>query len=246
MKTINYEQLTYDALNKPGMLSDCFKTFYNYSTPNRWLAITQLGAAQPINTYRGWQALGRQVKRGSKAIALRMPVTIKDKETGDIEGMAFIFRNNWFGLHQTDGAEYAAPLPPIFNIDIALRELGITKEPFNYMDGNAMGYAKPNKDIIAINPIDPSPFKTIIHELAHCLLHKNDALLNNTLTADVRELEAELTAYIVTATLCPDMDLSDSRGYIQNWMRDNTKEKLRYSAVYSAVDKIIKAGTKAE
>ena len=246
MDKINYEKLTQDALTKPGILSECFRMFYNYSTPNRWLALIQLGSAQPINTYKGWQKLGRQVKKGEKAITLRMPVTIKDKETGEVEGMAFVFRKNWFGLHQTEGAEYAAPLPPVFNADQALAALGITKEAFNDMNGNTMGYAKPDKKVISINPIDPQPFKTMIHEIAHCLLYDKEFLLNNYMTSDVKEAEAELCAYIVTATLCPEMDLANSRGYIQHWLKTNTTEKIRYAKVYSAVDSIIKAGTKTE
>jgi hypothetical protein len=33
-----------------------------------------------------------------------------------------------------------------------------------------------------------------------------------------------------------------SRGYIQNWMKDSTVEKVRFGKVFAATDSILKAG----
>ena len=71
------------------------------------LALWQLGKPEPINTYPGWQTLGRHVKRGAKAIELIMPVFKKAKSeiTGQREErgeMFFIARRNWFGLSSTE------------------------------------------------------------------------------------------------------------------------------------------------
>jgi hypothetical protein len=41
---------------------------------NEWLAIIELGRAEPIHTFPGWKAIGRHVKKGAKAIELIMPV----------------------------------------------------------------------------------------------------------------------------------------------------------------------------
>ena len=65
----------------------------------------------PINTYKGWQGLGRQVKRGEKALVLCMPIHAKRKsedEESDEEREIlrfFVYRRNWFILSQTDGAD---------------------------------------------------------------------------------------------------------------------------------------------
>jgi len=56
----------------------------------------------PINTYPGWQALKRQVKRGEKAIEVCMPLTrkITDEATGESATVAtnFVWKPRWFTL----------------------------------------------------------------------------------------------------------------------------------------------------
>lgn len=240
----DYEAYVQEALNQPGTVSACYSAFWNYSTGNQFLARLQLEQPEPINTYKGWQSLGRQVKKGSKAIELLMPVTIKDKDDETKKKMIFVSRRNWFGISQTEGAEYVAPAIPGFDFDNVLSALGITVEPFKMVNGNCQGYARTDQQTIAINPVAANPEKTMLHEIAHCLLHADAGALNDaeTLQRDVKEVEAELTAYIVQAALGRTEKLSDSRGYIQNWMRDTTAEKVRFGKVFGAVDKILKAG----
>ena len=240
----NYEQIVTEALNEPGKLNSCYSNFWRYSMGNQWLAMMQLAQPEPINTYKGWQGLGRQVKKGEKAIALLMPVTSKDKETGEVNGMFFISRNNWFGLSQTDGEAYTAETVPGFDLDRALAALNITQEAFKAVDGNCQGYAKTSQQVIAISPLAVNPIKTTLHEIAHCLLHADQDLMNDadTLAKDVKEVEAELTASIVSSVLGRTEGLQFSRGYIQAWMQDVDAEKVRYGKVFGAVDKILKAG----
>ena len=77
---ISWSALLSDAVNQPGILSSAYSTFYNYSIGNQMMAYSQLvGRGEqlsPIATYAKWKALGRQVKKGAKAIQLCMPVTI--------------------------------------------------------------------------------------------------------------------------------------------------------------------------
>ena len=80
--------------------------------------------------------------------------------------------------------------------------LEIKIEKFAMVNGNCQGYAKPNENLIAINPLASDPFKTSIHEMAHCLLHKDEEseTLNHAetlLPRSIKELEAEGTAYLV-------------------------------------------------
>lgn len=254
--THNYETYVTDALTNPGKLSTCYSVFHNYSLGNQLLAMMQLPQAEPINTYKGWQSLGRQVKKGSKAIALIMPVTGKGKDTTNEAGetvesgkrVFFVSRNNWFSLSQTEGADYVAPVIPNFDAGAAVTGLGLSVVSYEHTDGNCQGYAKPAQGQIAISPIAANPLKTTIHEMAHCLLHADQTTMNDSerLDCDVKEVEAELTAYIVMSVLGQTDRLHESRGYIQGWMQSNTNEKVRYSKVFSAVDKILKAGRPAE
>src|SRR5262249_47952955 len=62
------------------------------------------------------------------------------------------------------------------------------------------------------------------------------------LTRDVKEVEAELTAYLTKSALGQTQNLEYSRGYIQNWVGDGTVEKVRFGKVFGAADAILKAG----
>ena len=71
------------AVNTPGVISDAYSRFWNYSVGNQILALFQCMQRGiepgPIHTFKGWLDLGRHVKRGEKAITLCMPVTVKKK-----------------------------------------------------------------------------------------------------------------------------------------------------------------------
>ena len=55
------------------------------------LAMWQLGKAEPISTFPGWKRVGRNVRKGEKAIALLMPVTGRkiDEESGEEQRRMF-------------------------------------------------------------------------------------------------------------------------------------------------------------
>lgn len=245
----DYEKIVHEALNEPGRMAAAYSAFWNYSLGNQFLAMFQLGKAEPINTYKGWQSLGRQVRKGEKAIELLMPVTKEvEADNGETETRRFfIARKNWFGLHQTDGEEYAPPVPG-FDTDKLLAELSITQEPFQHTDGNCMGYALPGKRVIAVSPVAYDAFKTKLHEVGHVLLHGEvDRFVDGReLEHSVRECEAELTAYLVKTSLGQLDNLEYSRGYIQHYLGADTKEKIRYGKVFAAADAILKAGRVVE
>ena len=84
----------------------------------------------PLATFKNWKELGRHVKKGEKAISLRIPIsgtrtkTLK-KDDGTTEEEAFTFKNfllkaRWFTLHQTEGAEYQPTSLPDWNEEKAL------------------------------------------------------------------------------------------------------------------------------
>ena len=77
------------AVKQPGVLMKAYSAFHGYSLGNQILAMVQCQMRGiepgPINTYPGWQKLGRQVRKGEKAIWLCMPLTrkIKNEASGD-------------------------------------------------------------------------------------------------------------------------------------------------------------------
>jgi len=251
-------------LDQPGRLADYYSLFHRYSLGNQALAIGQLCSMGvqigPISSFNGWKKLGRKVKKGAKAIGLWMPVVKKQvvlKDDGTQEEKVsrfFIMKNNWFALSQTEPIDpngagmTVVPETPKWDKVRALNGLGIKEVPFSEVNGNAQGFARPTHGEIAINPLAAMPWKTLFHEIAHCLLHSKEAQMVDGGEANyaIEEAEAEAVAFLCCATLgLPGLD--ESRGYIQNWLgsEKQTEEFAKKSAarVFSAADKILKAGS---
>ena len=72
-----FATLLQHAVHEPGILSQAYQQFHSYSLGNQLLAWTQCAdrglQPGPMATYPRWRALGRQVKKGEKAITLCMP-----------------------------------------------------------------------------------------------------------------------------------------------------------------------------
>lgn len=241
------EQLQ-EIYTNPAKLSDCYNKFHNYSFYNQCLAIQQLGNAEPIATYKRWAELGFQVQKGSKAIALYMPVTAKDKLDETKTKTFFIMRKNWFGLSATNAPkDFVLPdlQTPAFGLGKAIETLGINIIPFKQTNGNMQGYAKPQEKAIAVSPLAAIPVKTTLHEIAHCIMHNELETLHENFGRDIKELEAEAVAYFVckTLNLCTDEQLASSRAYIQTWFNNFAAiQEKTAQRIFSAVDKILKAG----
>ena len=267
----NWGKLFSDALSCPGKVSEAYSVFHDYSLGNAILAALQLTVKglplSPIASFNKWKQLGRCVKKGEKAIALVMPVTVKTKSGDEVENGAesndntteagssgrtiFVLKNNWFSLDQTEGADYTNEVTiPEWNKVQALSWLEITEQRFELLDGNTQGYAIPNKKQLSVSPVALMPWKTLFHEMAHCLMHSKDAQMadGELMRKDIKEAEAEAVAYLCCATLgLPGLE--ESRDYIQGWLgsKEQSDEFSKKSAsrVFSAADKILKAGTQS-
>ncbi len=267
----NWGKLFSDALSCPGKVSEAYSVFHDYSLGNAILAAMQLTVKglplSPIASFNKWKQLGRCVKKGEKAIALVMPVTVKTKSNDEVENGAgsndntkevrssgrtmFVLKNIWFSLVQTEGADYTNEVTiPEWNKVQALSGLGITEQRFELLDGNTQGYSLPNKKQLSVSPVALMPWKTLFHEMAHCLMHSKEAQMadGDLMQKDIKEAEAEAVAYLCCATLgLPGLE--ESRDYIQGWLgskaRSEEFSKKSASRVFSAADKILKAGTQS-
>ena len=182
-----------------------------------------------------------------------MPVTSKTtvRENGEDREktfMRFILRPNWFVLAQTEGEPVPAPPVPEWDEDRALVSLGIEIIPFAMIDGNCQGYAKMDAGAkkIALSPIAAHRVQTFFHECAHHVLgHTAESSLVDSASItprDIREVEAEATAYLCAGTLGVTEHLATSRGYIQHWLQQQSIPEKSISRIFSAANTIIKAG----
>jgi antirestriction protein ArdC len=254
LSVASFADLLRSAVTEPGVISSAYQQFHNYSLGNQLLAWSQClerGIQPgPMATYPRWRELGRQVRRGEKAITLCMPVTVKRtteqaENVDDVEVFTrFIYRPNWFVLAQTDGQVLAETTIPTWDADRALQVLDVQQVPFDHMDGNCLGYARERS--IAINPVNPLPHKTRLHELAHVLLgHTTEGQQNDSeiTPRDLRECEAEAVALLCCAALdLPGVECC--RGYIQSWWGAGHPIPERSAQrILKAADQILKAGT---
>jgi antirestriction protein ArdC len=252
MDKIQFSKYLSDIVTKEGVLSACYSTFHNYSILNQLLASSQLQSRgqniAPIASYKKWQELGRQVKKGSKAIALLMPVLVNKKDAEgnktDDKMQFFVTKNNWFSLDDTEGAEFKPEVKiAAWNKEKALESLNIKETIFQSLSGNAQGYARDRE--IAINPLAVLPHKTRFHELAHIVLGhtKENALMSDSemTPKNIKEVEAESVAYILCELLGLE-GVKESRGYIQHWLNSDTIPDKSAQKIFGAADKILKAG----
>jgi antirestriction protein ArdC len=250
-----WQELLTEAVNHPGKIMEAYSAFHNYSIGNGLLALSQCLQRNltpgPLNTYKGWQELGRFVKKGEQALTLCMPVTAEKKKVDPDTKQEqehvltyFVYRPFWFTLCQTGGDKpYALPTPG-FDLEVALSNLGIRRIDFDMLDGNVQGYAR--EKTIAISPIAQHPLKTTFHELAHVVLNhtaEQSSLVDEESTPrSLREVEAESTALICLEALGLDGS-AYCRGYIQHWLHGQQEIPTQSAQkIFAAATAILKAG----
>ncbi|HMI53380.1 MAG TPA: ArdC-like ssDNA-binding domain-containing protein [Candidatus Saccharimonadales bacterium] len=250
-----WQELLVDAVNQPGKIMSAYAAFHNYSIGNALLALSQCLQRNltpgPLNTYKGWQELGRYVKKDERALTLCMPVSSlrkrinpKTKQEDEYGLTYFVYRPFWFALCQTEGDKPYALETPGFDLEVAISGLGIGRIEFDMLDGNTQGFAK--ERTIGISPIAQLPLKTTFHELAHVVLNhtaERSTIVDEEFTPrSLREVEAEATALICLEAL--GLEGSEyCRGYIQHWLQGG-KEIPTQSAqkILAAATTILKAG----
>ena len=271
----DWNEILLNAVNTPGVISQAYSRFWNYSVGNQILALFQchergieLG---PIHTFGGWLNLGRHVRKGEKAITLCMPVTVKRKlskkaldskpirvgggaerqvaENGESETVnttAFTYKPHWFVLSQTDGEAYQPQEIPAWSEKSALHVLLIDRVPFHHADGNCQGYARERS--VAISPIAALPHKTLFHELGHVVLgHTTEGGLLDDHERTPRSLR-EVEAECVALICCESLNLhgnAESRGYIQSWLSGEVIPERSARRIFKAADTILRAGRPA-
>jgi antirestriction protein ArdC len=251
-----WSALLADAVARPGLISEAYSRFWNYSFGNQLLALWQCALREidpgPINTFLKWKDLGRAVKKGEKAITLCMPVTVKVKAKAVAEDLSeltekgrrtlFVYKPHWFVLAQTEGKPYEPQELPQWSEDRALASLKITRIPFTQLDGNTQGFARERS--VSISPIAFAPHRTLLHELAHVVLgHTAEADMTDDerTPRNIREVEAEGVALICCESLgLPGAD--HSRGYLQHWLRNEVISDRAAQRIFKAADTILRAG----
>ena len=202
--------------------------FHSYSFGNILAIARQRPSASRVAGFSTWKELGRFVKRGEKGIQILAPIvghrrTKNDQETQTDEKPRPVligFRAVYvFDVAQTEGAD----LPEFeHNITGDVREhrdrliefLARQNIALDYTENiaPALGVSYGGKIALLPGQSKAEEFVTLVHEVAHELLHKTDRRTRT--TATVRETEAEAVAFIVGQGIGLEMGRASS-DYIQ-------------------------------
>jgi antirestriction protein ArdC len=217
--------------------------FHKYSYNNCIMIQIQKPDATQVAGYRAWQALGRQVMKGEKAIKILAP-TIKKNEDDEPIVHGFMIASV-FDVSQTIGDE----LPSIANelkgdieADLLDKLIGISPVPVEFDEiSDAWGYYDSFNNIIRVNTqAEPKQrLKTLIHEIAHAELHSKGGEEVDC-DRETQEVQAESVSFIVCDYL--GIDTSEySFEYIGSWIDTTDAKELKNSLkiIQKTSDKLI-------
>jgi hypothetical protein len=179
---------------------DMCSRFHQYSPCNVWLILMSQPNASYVAGFKKWQSLRRCVRKGEHGIPILAPIFIKiitedSKEQDRLVGFKVVYV---FDFSQTNGEPL--PEPPDWKSPEKCAELQEKLILFVQSKGIQVQIKSIGRDIQGISLggkviLDSKAgTKTLIHEIAHELLHQVEGVFTN---RTIRELEAESVAYVV-------------------------------------------------
>jgi hypothetical protein len=228
--------------------------FHSYSFGNILAIARQRPTASRVAGFSTWKEMGRFVKRGEKGIQILAPIvghrrTKNDQEQQTDERPRPVligFRAVYvFDVAQTEGAD----LPEFeHNITGDVREhwdrliefLGRQNIALDYTENiaPALGVSYGGKIALLPGQAKAEEFVTLVHEVAHELLHKTDRRTQT--TATVRETEAEAVAFIVGQGIGLEMGRVSS-DYIQMYAGNAALLAESLEVIQGAASTILRA-----
>ena len=190
---------------------DAMSRFHHYSFGNVLEIARQRPSASRVAGMYAWNQLGRRVKKGEKGIRILAPI-IGFKRKSDEEAEKDItkqntrvlvgFRNAFvFDVDQTEGVELPAMREVYGDVGenhdrlLSFIERQGIELVFTEKIAPALGMSYGGRIAILPGQSKAETFATLVHELAHEMLHKAER--RTTTTKIVRETEAEAIAFVV-------------------------------------------------
>jgi DNA primase len=223
---------------------DFAQRLHRYSFRNLILIWSQRPMATAVASFSTWQSLNRRIRRGEKAIRVMAPITTRvtviDQDGRPVigpDGKPEVRRQITgyrpapvFDVGQTDGP--ALPEPPVAHRLVGTSPAGLWEDLVAEI--NERGYRLMRGPVQALNGAngvtklterevwvrddvdDAQAAKTLVHELAHVLLHADPQAVADIPCTGIREVEAESVAHIVLAAHGVDSG-TYSFPYVASW-----------------------------
>ena len=255
-----------------------FSKFRGHSLFNTWLIYIQSGGkATKVAGFRQWEAkFYRRVKKGAKGLQIFVPIftksTSKDDETGEeiTKENAVRFKPGYvFDISDTEPIDERGEVPeePNWFADLEPTERSI--ELYKYFielcedmgiqisksgsERGEKGYSAGNKINISSAREGAGEVSTLVHEIAHELMHwkKSSIYFQDKTDAKLRELQAESVSYVVLKHY--ELPTEHHPTYLALWKAN--KEKIKENVkvitdvakfIISEIDKIEKRNQKNE
>jgi antirestriction protein ArdC len=207
--------------------------FRHYSFNNLLSIAAQCPHATPVAGYRKWQELGRQVRKGERAIKIlgysTKKITTTDPTTGEeVEDRVVRYPVlSVFDISQTDGDPIPTdsyqlptgdgPAGALDKLTTWLTDEGWTVREKS-LAGRCEGYTDHQDRVIVTNTgLEPAArLAVLLHEAAHAILHSELAPGEYQAHRGLCETEAESVAYVLANLLGLDTDAS-SISYVAGW-----------------------------
>ncbi len=195
-------QATDEARSSDEMLRylDFCSRFHDYSLGNIWLIMQFKPDATFVAGFHRWISLNRFVRKGERGIPILAPILVNEDEKDGIEikrlvGFKVVYV---FDVAQTEGEPL--PPPPEWKSPEKNKELNYRLVQFAKGCGISVTFKNLLKEVQGVSKggsidIDlTAGSKTLVHEIAHELMHKDK---NNLQNRAIKELEAEGVAFVV-------------------------------------------------
>lgn len=219
---------------KVGSLPTNAATGKRYSGVNLLVLMMQGGGLWA--TYKQWESLGAQVRKGEKGTLIVRPLMGKDKETEETViygwGGATVF-----AAHQVDGYEVEASEAVDLTVETVEAFIADTGADIRRVVSDRAFYS-PGKDFIVVPSVEQFSttedyYGTVLHELVHWTGHKArlDRGLDTSRFGDDAYAFEELVAELGASFLCQHFGIhagfrEDHAKYLKNWLkvlRNDTK-----------------------
>ena len=211
--------------------------FHTYSLNNTLLIYVQCPKATYVAGYQVWKdRFHRQVRKGEKAIRILAPVRRKKKTENQVreEYRLAGFRSAAvFDISQTEGPEVPVNLCRMLKdgqqshgqLREALMLASLVPVHFEDIETDTYGFFRRDENDIVIRKglSETQTVKTILHEMAHSMMHAKADRERST-----REIEAESVAYAVSSYYGIDTS-SYSFPYIAVWSKEKDISQLKES-----------------